>query len=114
MRTIIAGTRTIEDRALVEKAISRAGHLITMVLCGGAKGVDTVGRNWALDKGIPVKYFIANWPAHEKAAGPIRNREMAENADALVAVHDGQSRGTKSMIGLARQYGLHITTTENT
>ena len=52
--------------------------------------------------------FPADWERHGKAAGYIRNREMAQNADALVAFWDGESRGTKSMIDLAKEYDLAV------
>ena len=41
-------------------------------------------------------------------AGPIRNEEMAEVSDALIAFWDGKSRGTKSMIEIARRKGLQV------
>ena len=44
------------------------------------------------------KYIYLDWNKHGKAAGPIRNRQMAEYADCLIAVWDGKSRGTKNMI----------------
>ena len=50
----------------------------------------------------------ADWDKHGKAAGPIRNAEMAEVADALIAFWDGQSRGTANMISLAKSKGLSV------
>ena len=49
-----------------------------------------------------------DWAKFGKAAGPIRNKTMAENGDALIAVWDGTSRGTKSMIDLAQKLGLKV------
>jgi hypothetical protein len=60
--------------------------------------VDQIGEDWAREHNIPVKQFLAQWNIHGKSAGPIRNKEMAEYADALIAFWDGQSKGTKNMI----------------
>lgn len=78
------------------------------MVSGGANGVDLLGEQWACSWGIPVKQFMADWSKHGRAAGPIRNRQMAEYADALIAIWDGQSRGTKSMIRESRKAGLDV------
>jgi hypothetical protein len=61
MKTIIAGSRTIKDMRHVLKAINKCGWEITEVVCGCAEGVDTLGRQWAQEAGIPVKEFPADW-----------------------------------------------------
>lgn len=109
MRTIIAGSRTISDLRLLEDVIKDSGFIITEVLCGGARGVDDLGRKWAGNGNlIPVKMFPANWEKYGKCAGIIRNIEMAKNADALIALWDGQSRGTQHMITVAKRRNLQI------
>lgn len=117
MKTIIAGSRTINDLRLVEAVIAEAGFDITEVVCGGARGVDDLGRKWAGNGNIvPVKMFLANWEKYGKCAGFKRNVDMAEYAEALIAVWDGKSRGTQHMINTAQRLGLkvfvHITSQE--
>jgi hypothetical protein len=99
MKLIIAGNR---DRHVSDKFID---HWLAMyhlepiaILTGRAKGIDSCGEQWATNKGITVIRFPANWNSYGKAAGPIRNRAMAKEADALLAFWDGKSRGTKNMI----------------
>lgn len=106
MKTIIAGSRGIQDPGIVEKAIEGSGFTITEVVCGGAPGVDTLGFDWGWANGLPVRTFNADWKKHGKGAGPIRNRRMAEYADALIAVWDGKSKGTANMIKLAKLFKL--------
>lgn len=108
MKVIIAGSRTIKDEALVLQAITESGFLITEVVYGGAKGPDTIGKFWAIRNNIPISWFLADWKTHGKAAGPIRNEAMARHADALIAVWDGVSTGTKHMIEAAKRRGLKI------
>ena len=61
----------------------------------------------------PLKIFPAEWDKYGKAAGPIRNEQMAKYASEadrgiLVAFPVGESKGTRNMIKLARQYGLEV------
>ena len=111
MRTIIAGSRTITDYALVERAMEAArdqGIVPTAIISGGAKGVDTLGQRWAKEHGLPCERFLAEWTRLGKAAGIIRNVRMAYEADALVAVWDGNSAGTRHMIAVAMKERLPI------
>lgn len=110
MRTIIAGSRDITDYGWLCDAMDEAERLHgikpSVVVSGAARGVDRMGERWAKERGIPVDPYVADWKTHGRAAGPIRNREMAENADALVALWDGHSGGTKDMIEVAKKKGL--------
>lgn len=67
-----------------------------------------MAKKWADVQGITCYEYEADWDKHGKAAGPIRNQEMAEYADALIAVWDGESRGTRDMIDKALDEGLDI------
>lgn len=100
MKVIIAGGRDIDDWGLVNQAILESGYGPTTseVVSGGASGVDGLGEAIADKCGIAIKRFPADWKKHGKSAGPLRNREMAKYADRLIAIWDGQSRGTANMI----------------
>lgn len=105
---IIAGGRDIHDYQLVLDAIDECQFPIATVVSGGAKGVDALGERYSEEKGLNLKIFRADWETHGRAAGPIRNRKMAENADALIAIWDGKSRGTKNMIETAEKKNLLV------
>ena len=81
---------------------------MTEVVIGCAQGADSHGETVARSMGIPVARFPADWKQYGKSAGIRRNAQMAEYADALIAVWDGQSRGTKNMIELASAKGLLV------
>lgn len=84
---------------------------ITEVICGGAQGADQLGKLYAAYHNIPIKYFIPEWEIHGKAAGPIRNSEMADYAGEtgwLIALWDGISKGTSDMIKKANVKGLKV------
>ena len=61
------------------------------------KRADNKGAHWASHHDIPVKYFRPDWDKRGKAAGPIRNQEMAKYADVLLLIWDGKSKGSLSM-----------------
>lgn len=108
MKVIIAGGREIDDYELVLKAVLNAGFDITAVVSGGARGVDLLGERFAEEAGLKLFKFPADWDKHGRAAGPIRNQVMGDFADALIAIWDGQSRGTKHMIDYATKKGLKV------
>lgn len=110
MRVIIAGSRDIRYLSIIEIAVEASGWRdeMTRVVSGNARGVDRLGEWWAQVMGIPVTRYPVDWKKHGKAAGPIRNEEMAQNADALIAIWDGKSRGTKDMIQRANKHGLKV------
>ncbi len=108
MKTIIAGSRTITDYTLVEEAIKESGFEITKVISVMAKGVDSLGERWAHNNNIGIHLCPANWNKHGKSAGYIRNTEMADIADALVVIIEGESRGSTHMLNIATKKGLQI------
>ena len=98
MRVVIAGSRTVDDFTLVCKAIEGSGFEITELVSGTAKGADSLGEWWAGINSVPIKKFPANWDKYGKAAGPIRNAEMADYADAAIVVVKDKSTGAMNMI----------------
>ena len=110
MRVIIAGGRDFSDYQLLKDRVnyymSNASDVV--VICGEAKGADLLGKNLAKENKWLVKSFPAKWELHGKSAGHIRNKEMADNADVLVAFWDGKSRGTANMIEIAKKKGLPV------
>lgn len=108
MKVIIAGSRNIVDYEVVKEAIEESQFTLKTIVSGGAKGVDALGEKYADEMNIPLHIYFADWNTHGRAAGPIRNRKMAENADALIAIWDGKSRGTKNMIETAQKLKLFV------
>lgn len=109
MRVIIAGSRTINISVDdLSKIIIESKFNPTVVISGGAKGADTLGELWAFVNYIECEKYPADWDTYGKSAGYIRNELMASKADALIALWDGKSRGTKHMIDIAKKRKLPI------
>lgn len=108
-RVIIAGGRDFDDydvlTAYADKMLQNIDDEIQIV-SGDARGADSLGVRYANERGYSVRHFPADWDKNGRSAGYIRNVEMAENADALIAFWDGKSRGTNHMIDIAKSRGL--------
>ena len=115
MRIIIAGSRTITDFKIVQKAVFQALHEwkktysdVTEVFSGCAKGVDILGQIWSTKYGKQLLLYPADWEKYGKKAGYLRNEKMAKLTDGLIAIWDGKSKGTKHMIDIANKKGLKV------
>ena len=113
MRTIIAGSRAVgrlSERSwnydylkeLVSRAVLESGIDITAVISGGAGGPDRAGEIWAEDTKTPMEQFKPNWRLG-RGAGLARNGDMVATADALIAIYDGESKGTLDTIEKMKQ-----------
>jgi hypothetical protein len=110
MRVIIAGGREFRDYDLLKQKCGKylCEYAEVTVVSGGAKGADELGQRFAEETGCELKVYPADWDTYGKAAGFIRNKVMAENAEALIAFWDGRSPGTKHMIEEAEKKGLLV------
>lgn len=80
----------------------------TAIISGGARGPDSWAVDRAKTRGLATKVFPADWNAHGKRAGFLRNQTIVDHADVVVAFWDGQSRGTADTIAKARAAGKHV------
>ena len=108
-RIIVAGGRDFNDKFLMALALERriaSGDEIVNGMC--KTGADNLARQYAIHYNHPVKEFPPDWDRFKTAAGPMRNRQMAEYGNVLIAFWDGKSRGTKGMIDLALKNGCEV------
>lgn len=112
MRVIIAGSRGVTDYELVKRAVSASGFSPSWIISGGARGVDALGERYASEHGIACHVMRANWRNVDgtvnRGAGLARNVDMAKTADAVIAIWDGKSPGTRHMIKTAQKLGLKV------
>ena len=121
LRIIIAGSREFNDYKLLKtsmrdilKNASLEGVSKIKIISGTARGADQLGERFAKQFKLEVVRFPADWDKYGKRGGYIRNEEMAKyavqdgNYGILVAFWDGESRGTKHMIDLARKHELEV------
>lgn len=107
-KVVIAGSRTILDRPMIYRRLDKIlgakiqTHNVT-VISGCAKGPDTLGAEWAIEKGLKVEYKPADWSKFGREAGMLRNQIMCNGCDAVIAFHDKKSSGTANMIHIAKE-----------
>lgn len=114
-KVIIAGGRDFLDYNLLREKVDkilidkRLTHKI-VIISGCARGADTLALRYASENVLDVEEYPAEWDKYGKKAGYMRNVEMAENADALIAFWDGESKGTKHMIDIAtnKKIGIRV------
>ena len=107
-RVIVAGGRDFSDYEYLRSSLDFLLQNVTgpiVIVSGTAREADKFGEQYAAERGYAVLRFPADWDRFGKAAGYIRNEQMAKNADALVAFWDGKSKGTLNMIDVANKYG---------
>ena len=110
MRVIIAGSRHMQtaDYPLIGQAVSASGFTPTEIVSGMAPGADTLGMAWAVANNLPIKKFPADWKRYGRAAGPIRNSQMRDYAQALIVLIWANSRGSLNMLLQMQKAGKPI------
>lgn len=115
MKIVVAGCRDYDNykeaKEFIDACLVQLKKKNTPIfLSGGCKGADRLGERYAMENGFEIQYYPALWEKYGRAAGPIRNEQMAQACDLVICFWDGKSRGTASMIRLAEQYGkpVHI------
>jgi len=109
MRVIVCGGRDYDDEDAMRARMTtlRHEHPDAVVIHGGAPGADTWAGYLAEALGLDVELHKANWAAHGRAAGPIRNQEMLDSGVDLVIAFPG-GRGTKDMTIKAQHAGVPV------
>jgi len=88
--------------------VLRAFPDVTCIVSGGAVGADSLARDLALALGINYYEVRPEWKTYGRAAGPVRNKEIVEKSEAVIAFWDGKSKGTANTIGYARKVGKKV------
>jgi hypothetical protein len=112
-RLLVCGGRNYADREFLFLAMDAVVVRLCidkpLAIChGGASGADQLAGEWAKSRGVHCSVYRADWKAHGRAAGPIRNAEMLGSfrPDLVVAFPGGG--GTLDMIRKAKKAGLMV------
>lgn len=110
-KVVIAGSRDFNNYSLLMERMDLFLQNVSkqiIIISGHARGADSLGEQYAKDKGYLCEIFPADWAAYGRSAGYRRNVAMASIADAVVVFWDGKSRGTQHMINIAKEKKLPI------
>jgi len=107
MKLAIIGSRTFNDYDVLTIWADAAFYMFDnddrVIISGGAKGADSLGKKFAQENKIEYLEFPADWDKHGKSAGFVRNQQIVDNCDMILAFWDGKSKGTKDTIDKARK-----------
>ena len=104
MRVAIIGSRNLQVK--IEKFLPEN---ISLIVSGGAKGIDTLAEEYANENSIAKKIFLPDYKKYGKSAPLIRNKLIVDNSDIVIAFWDGVSRGTKFTIDYAKKQSKKVT-----
>ena len=76
MRLLICGGRNFNDYARLESCMVQLPYTPSIIIEGGARGADRLGRQWAITTGLHYATVPALWDVYSKSAGPLRNSAM--------------------------------------
>ena len=106
MKVAVIGSRTFNDYELLRQTLSKLE--ITLVVSGGAKGADSLGEEYANANNIPTKIFLPDWDKYGKSAGMLRNSDIINEVEIVVAFWDGESKGCKDAIAKANKLNKKV------
>lgn len=116
VKLAIVGSRNFNDYKKLEKEVDgiRSDVDVTLIVSGGCKGADSLAEKYAISNNIPISIHKPDWDMYGKAAGPIRNKLIIDEADIVLAfpqkgvIHSG----TRNSISLANKAHKKVIITE--
>lgn len=81
---------------------------VSEIISGGAKGVDSMAKNYAITHNIILTEYLPEYNRYGKGAPLKRNIKIIEEANRVIAFCDGKSKGTKFVIDECRKRGKEI------
>lgn len=110
MKVGVIGSRVLSDYLLVSGKLDILNNYIniTEIVSGGANGIDTNGREYAVNTNIKLTEHIADWDNLGKRAGFIRNYDIVKDSNLVLAFIKGESNGTMHSISLCHKHFVNI------
>lgn len=110
MIVLVCGGRDYHDVDAVRRTLDILHHrdAISLLVHGGASGADFLAGRWAAGKAVPALVYEAEWQKHGRAAGPIRNQRMIDDARPDLAVAFPGGRGTEDMVRRCDTAGVKV------
>ena len=106
LKYAVIGSREFTDYEYLKSILTC--YKFSSIISGGAKGADCLARRYAIDNNIRLVEFFPDWEKLGKSAGVIRNRQIVEASDVVIAFWNGMSRGTASSIKIARRANKEV------
>ena len=102
MKYAIIGSRNFNDYQMLKIVCDKLIKATDTIVSGGAKGADILGKQYANEHALQYVEYLPDWEAYGKRAGFMRNHDIIDNSDFVIAFWDGISKGTAHSIELAK------------
>jgi hypothetical protein len=106
MKTAVIGSRGFNDYVLLKQTLDAC--FISEIISGGAIGADQMAERYAEEKGIATLIFKPNYAAFGRRAPLVRNKEIVNTSERVIAFWDGKSRGTAHAVSYAKSRGKRV------
>jgi len=111
MKILICGSRkdfNVSKATEYLLEIVQTRHYVSYIH-GRAEGIDSIAHKIIEQSGCQEKIVIPNYTQYGREAPLIRDREMVDECDEVIAIWNGKSRGTKYTIDYAKQRNKPVT-----
>lgn len=108
LRIGVIGSRGFNDYKLLKDTLDEYLDRVFLIVSGGARGADMLGEKWANENSVKTLIIKPDWEKYGKIAGFLRNTDIVENSDLIIAFWDSMSRGTEDSIKKARDSGKEV------
>ncbi|MBE7092014.1 MAG: DUF2493 domain-containing protein [Clostridiales bacterium] len=105
MKVAIVGSRNI----IVDNLQNYLPENTTEIVSGGAKGVDSCARDYAIEKNILITEFLPDYKRYGRGAPLRRNQQIVDYADEIILFWEGQSKGSKFVIDYCKKKDKKVT-----
>jgi hypothetical protein len=106
MKFAVVGSRNITDYEYVVNILKQ--YEISHIVSGGANGIDSMAEQYANEHNIPTTIYKPDWKKYGRGAGFVRNKQIIDDSDCVIAIWDGVSKGTKNSIDHAKKQNKQL------
>lgn len=105
IKIAVIGSRKFNNYEFLCSILNKYKENIFLLVSGGAKGADSLGEKWANENNIKTLIIKPNWEKFGRSAGFIRNKDIVDESDMVIAFWNGKSKGSKNTIDYATKQG---------
>ena len=104
MKVAVIGSRNLTDIDIGRYISEDTEEIVS----GGAAGVDFCAAEYAKGRGLKLTEFLPQYDIYGRRAPIVRNKQIVDYADSVLAFWNGHSRGTLFVVDYAEKIGKPV------